>query len=52
MEQGCVRKGHKKGREKTVRIFIDFTLATAGIAVGAILGLFVVSLICIVLKAI
>ena len=35
-----------------MRIFLDFTLATAGIAVGAILGLFVVSLICIVLKAI
>ena len=34
-----------------MRIFLDFALATAGIAVGAILGLFVVSLICIVLKA-
>ena len=32
-----------------MRIFLDFTLATAGIAVGTILGLFVVSLI---LKAI
>ena len=35
-----------------MRIFLDFTLATAGIAVGTILGLVLASLICIVLKAI
>ncbi len=47
---GCVAKGLKKARQKTVSIFINCALGAAGVVVGGILGLVFVSLICAILK--
>ena len=45
MEPGSMGKRTQKKGEKTVNIFLDFALATAGIIVGAVLGVFVISLL-------
>ena len=52
MEPGCVAKGAKKGKEKTVSIFLNFAFATAGIIVGTIVGLLIAALMSALLKAV
>jgi hypothetical protein len=45
-------KRAKKERQKTVSIFLNFAFATAGIIVGAIVGLLIVAAISALLKAV
>lgn len=45
MEPGRMAKGLEKEGEKTVSIFLDFALATAGIIVGAGVGIITISLL-------
>jgi len=45
-------KRAKKERKKTVKIFLDFLFATAGIAVGLGVGLIVFAILCGITKAI
>ena len=52
MEQRGLGKGHKKAREKTVTIFLNFAFATAGIIVGTIVGLLIVTAISALLRAV
>ena len=47
---GCVAKGLKKARQKTVSIFINCALGAAGVVVGGILGLVLISIVCAIFK--
>ena len=52
MEPRRMAKGAKKGRQKTVNVFLDFMLGTLGIVLGLGLGIaiFVVAIFLILYK--